>query len=41
MYGKWEGTGQEAVNAYFMILNWHLPKKNCKKSNTNLMITRT
>jgi hypothetical protein len=23
MYGKWEGTSQEAVAAYFMILHWH------------------
>lgn len=27
MYDKWEGTGQEAVAAYFMTLQWHLPEK--------------
>jgi len=30
MYGKWEGTVQEAVAAYFMILHWHMPQKTAK-----------
>jgi hypothetical protein len=30
IYGKWEGTSEEAVAAYFMILHWHLPQKTAK-----------
>jgi hypothetical protein len=36
MYGKWEGTGQEAGAAYFMILLWHLPQKTTKNHTKTL-----